>query len=178
MGGRLEEGRPMERFGLHNDQWDRIKDVLPGREGHVGGTADYNRLFVEAVLYRFRTGCPWRDLPARFGHFKTVHQRFSRWAKSGVFERIFKRLSSDPDNEYMMIDATIVRVHQHNAGARKKRRASDRPVTRRVDHQSPHARRSRSISGASTWPASAASTWSRRPVLSAAFCASIQPSCA
>src|SRR5258707_5948760 len=120
MGGRLEEGKSRERFRLHNDQWDRIKDVLPGREGHVGGTADDNRLFVEAVLYRFRTGCPWRDLPARFGHFKTVHQRFSRWAKSGVFERIFKLLSSDPDNEYMMIDATIVRAHQHSAGARKK----------------------------------------------------------
>jgi transposase len=110
----------MERFGLRNDQWDRIKDVLPGREGHVGGTAGDNRLFVEAVLYRFRTGCPWRDLPARFGSFKTVHQRFSRWAKSGVFERIFKLLSGDHDNEYMMIDATIVRAHQHSAGARKK----------------------------------------------------------
>src|SRR5436189_6159427 len=110
----------MGGLGLHNVQWDRIKDVLPGRAGHVGGTADDNRLFVEAVLYRLRTGCPWRDLPARFGHFKTVHQRFSRWAKSGVFERIFKLLSSDPDNEYMMIDATIVRAHQHSAGARKK----------------------------------------------------------
>ena len=110
----------MERFGLRNDQWDRIKNVLPGREGHVGGTAEDNRLFVEAVLYRFRTGCPWRDLPSRFGHFKTVHQRFSRWAKSGVFECIFKLLSDDPDNEYMMIDATIVRAHQHSAGARKK----------------------------------------------------------
>src|SRR6266568_6966806 len=110
----------MRRYGLRDDQWDRIKDVLPGREGHVGGTADDNRLFVEAVLYRFISGCPGRDLPARFGHFKTVHQRFSRWAKSGVFERIFKLLSSDPDNEYMMIDATIVRAHQHSAGARKK----------------------------------------------------------
>ena len=110
----------MERLGLRNDQWDRIKDILPGREGHVGGTAKDNRLFVEAVLYRFRTGCPWRDLPARFGHFKSVHQRFSRWAKSGVFERILKLLSSDHDNEYMMIDATIVRAHQHSAGARKK----------------------------------------------------------
>ena len=98
----------------------RIKDVLPGREGHVGGTAEDNRLFVEAVLYRFRTGCPWRDLPERFGDWKTVHQRFSRWAKSGVFERIFKLLGSDHDNEYMMIDATIVRAHQHSAGARKK----------------------------------------------------------
>src|SRR5258707_10173668 len=125
----------MERFGLRNDQWERIKDVLPGREGHVGGTAEDNRLFVEAVLYRFRTGCPWRDLPERFGYWKSIHQRFSRWAKNGVFERIFKMLASDHDNEYMMIDATIVRAHQHSAGARKKRRASDRPIPRRTDHQ-------------------------------------------
>ena len=90
----------MRRYGLRDDQWDRIKDFLPGREGHVGGTAEDNRLFVEAVLYRFRTGCPWRDLPERFGDWKTVHQRFSRWAKSGVFEGIFKLLASDHDNEY------------------------------------------------------------------------------
>jgi transposase len=108
------------RIGLRDDQWNRIKDILPGREGHVGGTAEDNRLFVEAVLYRYRTGCPWRDLPARFGHWKSVHQRLSRWAQSGVFERIFKMLASDHDNEYMMIDATIVRAHQHSAGARKK----------------------------------------------------------
>ena len=63
---------------------------------------------------------PWRDLPERFGDWKIVHQRFGRWAKSGVFERIFKQLASDHDNEYMMIDATIVRAHQHSAGARKK----------------------------------------------------------
>ncbi len=75
------------------------------REGHVGGTAADNRLLVEAVLYRFRTGIPWRDLPARFGYWKSVHQRFSRWAKSGVFERIFQLLASDADNEYMMIEA-------------------------------------------------------------------------
>jgi transposase len=110
----------MKRYGLRDDQWDRIRDFLPGREGYVGGTAEDNRLFVEAVLYRFRTGCPWRDLPERFGSWKTVHQRFSRWAKTGVFERIFKMLASDYDNEYMMIDATIVRAHQHSAGARKK----------------------------------------------------------
>jgi len=117
------------RFGLRNDQWARIKDILPGREGHVGGTAEDNRLFVEAVLYRFRTGCPWRDLPERFGYWKSVHQRFGRWAKGGVFERIFKLLASDHDNEYMMIDATIVRAHQHSAGARKKtarKRSGDR----------------------------------------------------
>ena len=110
----------MERFSLRDDQWDRIKDILPGREGHVGGTAPDNRLFVEAILYRFRTGIPWRDLPARFGYWKSVHQRFGRWAKSGVFKRIFQLLASDADNEYMMIDATIVRAHQHSAGAQKK----------------------------------------------------------
>jgi transposase len=131
----------MRRYGLRDDQWDRIKDFLPGREGHVGGTAENNRLFVEAVLYRFRTGCPWRDLPERFGHWKSVHQRFSRWAKSGVFERIFRHLASDHDNEYMMIDATIIRAHQHSAGARKKRRASHRQIARRIEHQNPRARR-------------------------------------
>jgi transposase len=110
----------MERFGLRDDQWERIKDSLPGRAGHVGGTALDNRLFVEAILYRFRTGVPWRDLPARFGHWKSVHQRFSRWAKSGVLKRIFQLLASEADNEYMMIDATIVRAHQHSAGAQKK----------------------------------------------------------
>ena len=77
----------MRRYGLRDDRWDRTKDLLPGREGHVGGTAKDNRLFIEAVLYRFRTGCPWRDLPERFGHWKAVHQRFSPWAQSGVFDR-------------------------------------------------------------------------------------------
>ena len=121
----------MRRYGLRDDQWDRIKDLLPGREGHVGGTAKDNRLFIEAVHYRFRTGCPWRDLSDRFGHWKAVHQRFSRWARSGVFERIFKLLAEDHDNEYMMIDATIVRAHQHSAGARKKmgRKPSADPAT-------------------------------------------------
>jgi len=96
------------RHALRNDQWDRIKDLLPGRAGTVGVTAKDNRLFVEAVLYRYRTGIPWRDLPERFGDFRVVHTRFSRWAKSGVWERIFKQLAMDADNEYAMIDATIV----------------------------------------------------------------------
>ena len=79
-----------------------------------------NRLFVEAVLFRFRAGIPWRDLPERFGDWKIVYQRFNRWAKSGVFEGVFRLLASDHDSEYMMIDATIVRAHQHSAGTQKK----------------------------------------------------------
>ena len=108
------------RHALRNDQWDRIKDLLPGRAGAVGVTAKDNRLFVEAVLDRYRTGIPWRDPPERFGDFRVVHTRFSRWAKSGVWERVFKHLALDADNEYAMIDATIVRAHQHSAGAQKK----------------------------------------------------------
>ena len=118
----------MRRYGLRDDQWDRIKDILPGREGHVGGTATDNRLFVEAVLFSFRAGGPWHDLPERFGDWKIVYQRFNRWAKSGVFERVFRLLASDHDNEYMMIDATIVRAHQHSAGAQKnmaRKRSAD-----------------------------------------------------
>jgi transposase len=110
----------MRRYGLRDDQWERIKDFLPGRVGHVGGTAADNRLFVEAVIYRYRAGIPWRDLPERFGDWKNTHKRFRRWCESGVFERIFKALAEDSDNEYMMLDSTIVRAHQHSAGARKK----------------------------------------------------------
>ena len=110
----------MRRYVLRNDQWERIKALLPGREGHVGGTAADNRLFVEAVLYRYRAGIPWRDLPARFGDWKNVHRRLRRWWESGVIERIFRRLAADHDNEYMMIDSAIVRAHQHSAGALKK----------------------------------------------------------
>ena len=87
----------MRRYALRDDQWDRIKDFLPGREGHVGGTAADNRLFVEAVLYRYRAGLPWRDLPERFGDWKIIHQGFSRWAKSGIL------LACDHENAYIMV---------------------------------------------------------------------------
>src|SRR3954462_9954310 len=120
MGGQRDLELTMRRYALRDDQWDRIKDRLPGREGHVGVTAKDNRLFVEAVLYRYRAGIPWRDLPGRFGDPETIHTRFSRWAKSGVWERVFNHLSDDADNEYAMIDSTIVRAPQHSAGARKK----------------------------------------------------------
>jgi transposase len=106
------------RYALREDQWERIKDFLPGREGHVRGTAKDNRLFVEAVLYRYRAGIAWRDLPERFGDFRVIHTRHTRWSKSGVWQRIFEQLAEDADNEYAMIDSTIVRAHQHSAGAK------------------------------------------------------------
>lgn len=93
--------------------------LLPGREGHVGATAHDNRLFIEAVLYRYRAGIPWRDLPERFGDFRAVHLRHSRWSSSGVWKRVFDALAQYADNEYAMIDSTIVRAHQHSAGAKR-----------------------------------------------------------
>ena len=70
------------------------------------------------MLYRYRAGVPWRDLPGRLGDFRVVHTRFSRWSKTGVWERVFQHLAEDADNEYAMIDATSVRAHQHSAGAK------------------------------------------------------------
>ena len=122
----------MRRYGLRDDQWERIKDLLPGREGHVGVTAKDNRLFVEAVLYRYRAGIPWRDLPERFGAWKAVHTRFSRWAVRGVWAELFQQLSADADNEYAMLDSTIVRAHQHSAGAPKKTARTRRSAAARV----------------------------------------------
>ena len=108
----------MRRYGLSDAQWEAIKDQLPGRQGHVGVTARDNRLFVEAVVWKYRAGVPWRDLPERFGDWKNIHRRFSRWAQSGVWDRVFAALTRDRNNEYLMIDSTIVRAHQHAAGAK------------------------------------------------------------
>ena len=81
----------------------RINDLLPGKPGDVGVAARDNRRFVEAVVYRYRAGIPWRDLPERFGDWKNTHRRFSRWAKTSVWERIFQPLAPDADNEYAMM---------------------------------------------------------------------------
>ena len=113
----------IRRYGLSDAQWERIKDLLPGRAGHAGRPASNNRLFVEAVLYRYRAGIPWRDLPERFGDFRVVHLRHTRWSRSGVWQRVFEALAEDADNEWAMIDSTIVRAHQHSAGAKKTQAA-------------------------------------------------------
>jgi transposase len=125
----------MSRYGLRDDQWERINFMLPGREDTVGVTAKDNRLFVNAVLYRYRSGIPWSDLPERFGDWKNVHKRHRRWCETGVWERIFVYLSQDADNEYQMIDATIVRVHQHGTGSLKKR--VDRRLVNRAAGERP-----------------------------------------
>src|SRR5574337_1197798 len=123
----------MRRYCLRDDQWDRIRDLLPGSEGWVGATARDNRLFVEAVLYRYRAGIPWRDLPERFGNPIQVHTRFSRWAKSGVWARVLQHLAAEADNEYAMIDSIIVRAHQHSVVSQKKPMKTKRSAARAAD---------------------------------------------
>lgn len=108
----------MDRDVLNDAQWERIEGLLPGRVGHVGGTSPDNRLFLEAVLWIMRTGAPWRDMPEHFGYWQVIYNRFNRWSKTGVWERVFEALCEEPDFEYVMIDSTIVRAHQHAAGAK------------------------------------------------------------
>ena len=108
----------MRRYALRDDQWERIEPLLAGKASDVGVTAKDNRLFVEAVLYRYRAGIPWRDLPERFGDFRVIHTRHMRWSRKGVWERVFNALAEDADNEYAIIDSTIVRMHQHASGAK------------------------------------------------------------
>ena len=108
----------MIRRELTDAQWARIEKLVPGKEGDKGRHGTDNRLFLDAVLWIARTGSPWRDLPPEFGNWNSQFQRFRRWAKKGVWENLFKVLAEDPDLEYLLIDATIVRAHQHAAGAK------------------------------------------------------------
>jgi len=106
----------MRRFELTDEQFRRLAPLLPGKEGDTGFTARDNRLFLDAVLWIARTGAPWRDLPKRFGNWNTNHKRFYRWARKGTWKRVFAELQ-DPDLEWLLLDSTVVRAHQHAAGA-------------------------------------------------------------
>jgi transposase len=108
----------MKRFVLTDSQWSKIEPLCLGKGTDRGRSGRDNRLFVEAVLWIVRTGSPWRDLPEHFGHWNTTYSRYSDWMKAGVFKRMFDALSDDPDMEYAMMDATIVRVHRHGQGAK------------------------------------------------------------
>ena len=117
----------MVRLWLRDDQFDRIAALLPGKAGDPRSAAD-NRMFVEAVLWLARTGSPWRDLPTEFGAWNSVYQRFARWSRRGVWHHVFAELAQDVDFEEVFIDSTIVRAHQHAAGAPKEtaiRRSGD-----------------------------------------------------
>ena len=108
----------MIRRELTDAQWQRIEQLVPGKKGDKGRHGEDNRRFVDAVLWLARAGAPWRDLPDELGKWNSVFQRFRRWAKKGDWERIFNALIENPDFEYLIIDSTIVRAHQHAAGAK------------------------------------------------------------
>ena len=104
--------------GLRDDQWERLQTMVPGgRAGQRGPRCD-NRLFVDALLWMARSGARWRDLPERFGDYQAVKRRYYRWIARGALGGFLAVLTADADLEWLMIDSTIVRAHQHAAGAR------------------------------------------------------------
>jgi transposase len=109
----------LPRHAISDENWERIKDLLPGKAGDPGVTAKDNRLFLDAVLWIAKTGAGWRDLPERFGPWNSVWKRFNNWSRRGRWQPIFQHLQ-DPDLEWLLLDSTVVRAHQHAAGAEKK----------------------------------------------------------
>ena len=109
----------LDRLMLNDEQWAKMAAHIIGDERTRGSCGRDNWMFVEAVLWIVRTGSPWRDLPEVFGDWNSVFRRFSRWSSKGVWWRIFQALSDDPDFEYLIVDSTIVRAHQHAAGAKR-----------------------------------------------------------
>lgn len=107
-----------KRYELSDGQWERIAPLLPGKVSDPGRTGSDNRLFVNACLWVLRSGAHWHDLPERYGKWKTAHKRFTRWAKAGVWERVFEDLIRDRDSQYLMLDSTLVRAHQQAAGGK------------------------------------------------------------
>jgi transposase len=108
-----------------------MEPLCLGKPGDPGRSGEDNRRFVEAVLWIARTGSPWRDLPPALGNWNSVYTRFRDWAQAGVWKRLFDAISDDPDMEYAMVDATIVKVHRHGQGAKggpKNRRSAVRKV--------------------------------------------------
>jgi len=108
----------MERFVLTDAQWAKMEPHYLGKPSDPGRSGGDNRLFVEAVLWIARTGSPWRDLPAAFGRWSSVFRRYRDWVRADVFARLFAACSDEPDMEYAMVDATIVKVHRHGQGAK------------------------------------------------------------
>jgi transposase len=105
----------IKRYELSDAQWERIAPLLSGKISDPGRTGADNRLFLNGVLWVLRSGAHWRDLPERYGKWKSLHKRFTRWAKAGVWERVFASLIKDRDNQYLMLDSTLVRAHQQAA---------------------------------------------------------------
>ena len=106
------------RHDIADQVWERLSPLLPGDGGKRGRPAKDNRLFLNAVFWILRTGAPWRDLPPDYGDWKNTHRRFCRWWDRGVWEQLLDTVIDDPDFEWLMIDASYIKVHPHGTGAR------------------------------------------------------------
>jgi len=107
------------RHDLKEKQWKKLEPIINQKLGDWGGSnAGDNRTFVNACLWIVRTGAPWRDLPPQYGKYNAVHRRYKRWADKRIWEHILIELIDDPDYEWLMIDASHCKVHQHAAGAK------------------------------------------------------------
>ncbi|MFD1973249.1 IS5 family transposase [Mesorhizobium kowhaii] len=115
----------MDCDALGDDQWDRIKGFVPGGTKGKRGPRTDNRKFLDALLWMARSGGRWRDLPERLGDYRSVKRRYYRWIGMGVLDDMLEMLAREADLEWLMIDSTIVRAHQHAAGARKVKGGAD-----------------------------------------------------
>ena len=104
------------RFDLSDDEWALLEPLMP--KSRKSGRAD-DRKIMNAIFYVLRTGMPWRDLPERYGPYTTVYNRFNRWAKAGIWLRIFEALAARSPQSLQLIDSSIIRAHQHAAGGKK-----------------------------------------------------------
>lgn len=112
----------MRRHELSEEQWNKIKEILPPEKNPQGGRpAKDNRLMLNGIIYWLNTGIPWRDLPERFGSWSSVYSRFRRWTQQGVWEKLFTALIEQDivDETALMLDSATIKVHQHGSGLKK-----------------------------------------------------------
>jgi transposase len=115
----------MSRGDLTNTQWQRLEPLLPPQKPTVGRPAHDHRAIINGMLWILRTGAPWRDLPERYGPWPTVASRFYRWKRAGVWQKLFDTLKQQADADGRLnwllhfVDSTVIRAHQHAAGAKK-----------------------------------------------------------
>jgi transposase len=110
-----------KRHEINNSDWERIKDLLPPENTGEGRPSKSNRVMLNGMLWKAKTGVPWRDLPERFGPWQTVYSKFRLWSHNDVFQTLFKSLAVDADMQEVSIDSTSCKVHQHASGAKKGR---------------------------------------------------------
>jgi transposase len=133
----------MRRHALTERQWERLRPLLPPPPKGRGRPRRDDRVLVEGILWRLATGVPWRDLPERFGPWRTVYSRFRRWQQAGIWDRILAALQAEADAKgeldwrHHFLDSTIIRAHQHAAGAKKG--AATKPLAAHVAASAPNS---------------------------------------